>query len=58
MKKKNFTFSVSFLRDILQIEKNKYKLFTNFKAKVIEKARKELEIKHKTFFFTYNEIKE
>ncbi|MCI5167903.1 MAG: RepB family plasmid replication initiator protein [Candidatus Electrothrix sp. GM3_4] len=57
MKKKSFIFTVSFLRDILQIEKDKYKLFTNFKAKVIEKARKELELKHKSFFFSYKEIK-
>jgi plasmid replication initiation protein len=33
-------------------------LFSNFKARVLEPAKVELESKHKNFFFEYKEMKD
>ncbi|MCI5164652.1 MAG: RepB family plasmid replication initiator protein [Candidatus Electrothrix sp. GM3_4] len=57
-KKKIFTFSLGYLRGLFRLEKNQYPLFANFKARILEPARKELEEKHKDFYFQYNELKE
>lgn len=55
--KKEFAFSLDFIKEMLQIDKNQYKKFSNFKARILEPARKELEEKHKNFYFKYNEVK-
>jgi len=41
----------------LNLEEDQYKLFSNFKARVLEPAKVELESKHKNFFFEYKEVK-
>lgn len=55
--KREFAFSLDFIKDVLQIDKFQYNKFSNFKARVLEPARKELEEKHKNFYFKYNEVK-
>lgn len=57
-KKNNFIFTLDFLRWLLNLEEDQYKLFSNFKARVLEPAKVELESKHKKFFFEYKEMKD
>lgn len=56
-KKKNFIFSLEYLRWLFQLEKNTYPLFANFKVKILEKARKEIKEKNNNFYFEYKEVK-
>lgn len=55
--KKEFTFSLDSIKSMLQISNNQYEKFSNFKSRILEPARKELEEKHKNFYFKYKEIK-
>lgn len=48
---------MDFIKEIFQIDKTQYKKFSNFKARILEPARKELEEKYKNFHFKYNKIK-
>jgi plasmid replication initiation protein len=55
-KKNTVTYSIEYLRDIFQL-KDKYKLYGDFKKKVIQQAEKELK-EHSDIYFKYSEVKD